>query len=294
MSFVLTFVASQDWITNLHLRDALAAIGIDHTPRWLEQGKAATLNTDRLPDRARIDLLQAALAPLRVDVFMTPSSNQRKKLLVADMDATIVTAETLDELASHAGLHDRIAAITDRAMRGEIDFAAALRERIALLEGLEESALHDTLSQVKLTDGAEILVRTMTAHGATCVLVSGGFTFFTSAIAGRTGFHYHHGNLLELAGGRLTGRILEPVLDKAAKRNLLQSHAHNLKLTKDETLAIGDGANDLPMLEEAGLGIGFHPKKLVKEKIHNCILHGDLTAALYAQGYSSADFFTVR
>ncbi len=292
MDFILTFVASSSPLSLGFLRDALAMAGLRGEISWVEEGKAADILLEERPAPLHFEKLWPLLVADRVDIFSTRSDARRKSLLIADMDATIVTAETLDELAAHAGLQDRVASITARAMRGELDFRDALKERVGLLKGLRQQALDDTLARIDLSEGASVLVRTMAAHGASCVLVSGGFTFFTGPVAQKTGFHHHHGNILDMDGLQLAGTVSEPILDKNAKLDFLRRYRDGLKLKNDDVMAIGDGANDLPMLEEAGFGVGYRPKPAVREKIHNCILHGDLTAALYAQGYTSADFFT--
>jgi phosphoserine phosphatase len=242
------------------------------------------------PARTELEWLWDLCGRERYDVFITPEHRRRKKLLIADMDATIVTGETLDELAEHASLKGEISTITARAMRGELDFKDALRERVKLLKDLEKQALEATLSRTKLSNGARVFVRTMANAGALCVLVSGGFTFFTGAVAAQAGFHLHHGNLLGMRDDRLTGLVMEPILDKGAKLGLLNHYREKLNIPYDDIVAIGDGANDLPMLQAAGLGIGYHPKPLVKDAIDNCVIWGDMTAALYAQGFRQDDF----
>lgn len=255
----------------------------------IDGGKAAEIDYSLL-NNIPIHSLRQRLAVYKIDVFITLSANRRKKLLLADMDSTIVTTETLDEMAGFAGLQDQIAAITERAMHGELDFKAALKERVRMLQGLNKKFLQQTLDKTRLMPGATTLVKTMAAHGATCVLVSGGFTFFTEAIAGQAGFHRNHGNTLLLENDALTGMVLEPILDKTAKLDFLNQYCADLGITTEEAMTIGDGANDLPMLQAAGFGVGYHPKPIVRDKINNCILYGDLTAALYAQGYTAKDF----
>lgn len=203
------------------------------------------------------------------------------------MDSTIIAEETLDELAAFAGIKDKIAAITTRAMNGELDFEAALRERVALLKGLPETALQETLDKMVVNPGAQTFIQTMRDSGATCVLVSGGFTFFTSRVANAVGFHSNHGNTLEIENGVLKGTVGLPILDKFAKLSFLKDYAGKLGIGLDETLTIGDGANDLPMLKAAGLGIGYYPKKAVADEVNSVIQFGDFTAALYAQGLQS-------
>lgn len=289
MEFVLTLVASSEDLQIIHLADIERyldehGIGVG-SPAWLAPHKAADLPLAQKPDRSQIEALRARLIPARIDLFIQPQADRRKKLLLADMDSTIVTTETLDELAVQAGIGEEIAAITARAMRGELDFTAALRERVGRLKAMPVQALETVLAETRLTDGARTLVQTMAANDAHCVLVSGGFTFFTQAIAEQAGFHTHHGNRLEVEDGKLTGTVTPPILDKSAKLHYLHQYMSALGLTAAQTMAIGDGANDLPMLEAAGLGIGYHPKPALLDRLDNCILYGDLTAALYAQGY---------
>ena len=260
-------------------------------PIWLSPDKAADIGVSDSLDGELVQKLRDLLDEEKTDFFITPIEHRQKRLLLADMDSTIVTGETLDELAGYAGLKDHISAITARAMNGELDFKDALRERVRLLKGLPVKTLDETLAETRLSPGAEIFVKTMAHNGAKCVLVSGGFTVFTEAIAAQAGFHAHHGNTLSIKNGALTGEVGDLILDKKAKLNFLNHYTLSSGLHLDQTLTIGDGANDLPMLEAAGLGIGYHPKQTVKDAIPNCILHGDLTAALYAQGYTDKHFW---
>lgn len=295
MSFILTLVASEKPLSAGHLAlvaDNLAtlSIGTAGDPAWLEPHKAADIPLVQKPNHDQIHTLRILLDSDKIDVFVVSAASRRKKLLLADMDATIVVGETLDELAEQAGpeIQYRIAAITERAMRGELDFEAALRERVAMLKSLPEETLGKTRARMKFSPGAQELVATMRKHGATCVLVSGGFDFFTGWIAQQAGFHHHHANRFDIVNDRLTGKVLDPVLDKQAKLSFLKQYAQELRIDLNDTVAIGDGSNDLPMLQAAGLGIGYHPKPLLRDTLDNCIFHGDLTAALYAQGLKPA------
>lgn len=267
--------------------ESLAAQG---DPVWLAPHKAADIKLHDRPAADHLRALRELLVSQKIDVIVTPAEGRRKNLLVADMDGTVIEGEILDELAVHAGVEKAIAAITARAMAGELAFESALKERLALLKGLGESVLKGTLDEVRLTAGAQTLVKTMTAHGASCVLISGGATFFTGPVAERCGFQHHHGNSFLMEGGALTGGVAEPILGRETKASLLRDYAAKQPAGLDGALALGDGANDLPMLQAAGLGIGFHPKPLLQENLDNLILHGDLTAALYAQGYTAAEF----
>lgn len=297
MSYVLTLVSSDNAhpVTDKHFReigDIIVHYNVKYTSKivWLDAKKAAEICISQGAQGSLIAHLRDYLKDFRIDFFVTQNENRQKKLLLADMDSTIVSSETLDELAEYAGIKDKVAGITARAMNGELDFHQALTERVGLLKGLAVTALEATLSETELNPGAETFVRTMRAQGTTCVLVSGGFTFFTSAIAQECGFVFNHGNTLEIAGEKLTGKVVPPILDKFAKVEFLKSYMKDLSLGVEDCLTIGDGANDLPMLKLAGLGIGYHPKPAVAGEIGNCILYGDLTAALYAQGYSSKNF----
>jgi phosphoserine phosphatase len=255
-------------------------------PTWLHPHVAAEIKVTAVIAEALWVRLREDLGRDGIDLFETTSPHRRKKLLLADMDATIVEGETLDDLAAHVGLKDEISAITARAMRGELDFRAALQERVQKLAGLSARVLDDTVASMKINKGAVTLVSVMRGHGAKCYLVSGGFTFFTAEIAKACGFDGHHGNQLDILNGKLTGQVVPPILDKDTKLKLLYQYRSDMHLSDDETVAVGDGANDIPMLEAAGLGVGYHPKPLVKEKIRNAIVHTDLTSLLYIQGYT--------
>jgi len=232
-----------------------------------------------------MDAVRAALDGAAIDAIATEAENRRKRLLVADMDSTIVTGETLDELADFAGLKPRIAAITARAMNGELDFKAALRERVAMLRGLPVDALERTWERVCLTPGARELVATMRAHGAFTALVSVGFTFFTARVAAQAGFDAHRANDLIDDGHALTGALREPILDRDAKLAALRAFAAERGLALADTLAVGDGANDLAMLRAAGTGVAYHAKPVVAAEARARVDHGGLRALLFIQGY---------
>ena len=256
-------------------------------PRNLAPGDAAEFTCDTPPDPAHI---QNALAGAAVDAVITPAANRRKRLLIADMDSTIVTGETLDDLAAFAGVGERVAGITRRSMNGEIDFAAALRERVALLRGLPLDALERTWASVRLTEGAQTLIRTMRAHGAFTALVSGGFTWFTGRVAALCSFDTHRANTLLDDGAALLGTVGEPILDRTAKLAALHEFAAARSISPDDCLAVGDGANDLDMIGAAGLGVAFHAKPIVAAEARARIAHADLRALLYIQGYASDEF----
>mgnify|MGYP001306913537 FL=1 len=234
---------------------------------------------------------EAALAGRRVDVCVQPALGRRKRLLIADMDSTIINVECLDELADFAGVKAQVAAITERAMAGELAFEGALRERVAMLKGLGLDALQACYDdRVRLNPGAEILVRTMAAHGARCVLVSGGFTFFTGRVATAAGFHDNRANTLIEDGAALAGLVGEPILGREAKLAALQEEVAALGATPADALAVGDGANDLAMIEAAGLGVAYRAKPVVAAQADARVDHADLTALLYFQGYRAEDF----
>jgi phosphoserine phosphatase len=239
--------------------------------------------------RALSETMRAALGA--IDVVIRPDSDRRKRLFVADMDSTMIEQECIDELAAFAGLKEHVAAITEGAMRGEIEFAPALRERVALLKGLPATVIDDVLQKhIRLTPGGRALVMTMKKHGAHTCLVSGGFTLFTEKIAFMLGFDENRGNRLAIEGGKLTGKAEEPILGSAAKLATLKELVAKLKLDPADTLAAGDGANDLPMIEAAGLGVAYHAKPAVAAAAAARIDHGDLTALLYLQGYRREEF----
>lgn len=235
----------------------------------------------------------AAVAELPVDWALVPLMQRRKRLLVADMDSTIINVECLDELADFAGLKAEIAAITERAMRGELEFEPALRERVGKLKGLALDALQRCYDErVTLNPGAETMVRTMAMHGARCVLVSGGFAFFTSRVAARAGFHDNRANVLLDDGAALTGQVQEPILGRAAKLAALQEETAAIGAGADATLAIGDGANDLAMIKASGLGVAYRAKPIVAAEAHARIDHTSLETALFFQGYRREEFWS--
>ncbi|WP_135210950.1 phosphoserine phosphatase SerB [Vitreimonas flagellata] len=235
----------------------------------------------------------AAVAELPVDWALVPVEGRRKKLLVADMDSTIINVECLDELADFAGLKAEIAAITERAMRGELEFEPALIERVSKLKGLALDALQRTYDErVRLNPGAATFVKTMAKHGARCVLVSGGFTFFTSRVADSAGFHANRANVLLDDGATLSGAVQMPILGRAAKLEALRAEAASIGATEQNALAIGDGANDLDMIKAAGLGLAYRAKPLVAAEADAKIDHMSLEAALFFQGYRREEFAT--
>jgi phosphoserine phosphatase len=293
MPQVLTLIGAPGALTSAHLamaRDALSALGAQcGGADWLAEGEAADLPFGDLAREQALAAARAALGETPLDLIAQKIEGRRKRLLIADMDSTIVTSETLDELAAFAGLKERIAAITARAMNGELDFRSALRERVAMLRGLSVTALEETWRGTELMPGARALVATMREAGATCVLVSGGFTFFTGRVAAAVGFHEHRSNTLLIEGEALAGAVAEPILDKDAKLASLKEFAARQGLSLAETCAVGDGANDLPMLLAAGLGVAFRAKPSVAVAALHRVEHGDLRALLFAQGYRASE-----
>jgi phosphoserine phosphatase len=274
---------------------ARAVLAIAGQTEWLCPGIAADIpftSGEPFDNRALSDRLRAAVHPERIDVVVQPAAGRRKKLFLADMDSTMIAQECIDELADHVGLKAHVAAITELAMRGDIEFASALRERVALLRGLPAAVAEEVVSaRITLTQGARVLIATMRKNGAYTCLVTGGFTLFTERIAAMIGFDENHANRLELdASGRLTGRVVEPIFGREGKLATLVQLTERLGLSPRDTLAAGDGANDLAMIEAAGLGVAFHAKPKIAAAAAARIDHGDLTALLYAQGYRREEF----
>ncbi|NIJ18918.1 phosphoserine phosphatase [Sphingomonas naasensis] len=228
---------------------------------------------------------------IKLDIVVQPAASREKKLLVADMDSTMITVECIDELADYAGIKAQIAEVTERAMRGELDFAEALDARVALLKDLEEAAIDRCLAErVRLMPGAKALVRTMKARGATTILVSGGFTRFAEPVGAEIGFDRVIANVLEIGAARLTGLVTKPIVDSSTKETTLLGALAELGLTAEQSMAVGDGANDLAMIRQAGLGVAYHAKPIVAAAAGARIDHGDLTALLYAQGIARAEW----
>lgn len=286
MTHVLTLVAPPGALTAglvARARDAFDA----GAPVWLADAEAADLALPAAPDRTAI---AALLGDAQVDWHLGPAEGRRKKLLVADMDSTIVTSETLDEIAAFAGLKDRIAEITRRSMNGEVDFAEALRLRVGMLKGLGLDALARTWAATEMMPGAAELVATMNANGAVTALVSGGFTYFTGRVAERLGFTVHRSNELLHDGAALTGKVAEPILDRDAKLATLRELAAAKGWTETDALAVGDGANDLAMIGAAGLGVAYRAKPIVAAEARTRVDHADLRALLFFQGYPAKAF----
>lgn len=298
LSHVLTLIADPakgglDDSTARLARTALTELGASTTqPDWLAPGVACDIGFDRLnADQAQAAVARA-LAGRPVDVVAQEAAGRRKQVLVADMESTIIRQEMLDELGELVGARDRIAEITARAMNGELDFKAALRERVGLLQGLPATVLTDMIGRVTLMPGAESLIATLRRHGCYCALVSGGFKTFTAHVRGLLGFDEDQANDLEAADGKLTGRPVEPILDKDSKLQALIRICSARQVALDAAMTVGDGANDLPMLQAAGLGVAYHAKPIVAAQARARVDHGDLTALLYIQGYRAGEIVT--
>ena len=257
--------------------------------RWLDPGVAAEFDLEQVPQN-RWEVWEG-LQALRVDMVVQRAEGRKKRLLIADMDSTMIRQECIDELADEAGVGPQVSAITARAMNGELDFEAALRERVALLRGLPEGTIQTVIrDRITLMPGGPVLLATMKANGAYTALVSGGFTAFTAAIAARLGFDENRANTLHISDGALTGTVADPILGKAAKVSALQDICATRGLTPTQVMAVGDGANDLGMLGLAGAGVALHAKPAVQAQCDIRINHGDLTALLFIQGYTREDF----
>ena len=256
---------------------------------WLSHGVACDIHEPTAPQA--LDLARDIIGRKAVDANVVPTEGRRKRVLVADMDSTMIEQECIDELAAALGLKAQVAEITDKAMRGELDFEEALATRVALLKGLERSKIEEIRREaITLAPGGRALVQTMKAYGAYTSLVSGGFTFFADYFARRIGFDEAIANVLEFDGERLTGTVSKPIVDKNTKKNRLLDLANERGLNASQTMAVGDGANDLDMIGAAGFGVALHAKPAVAAAAGIRIDHGDLTALLYLQGYSEDDF----
>ena len=303
MTFVATLISNPaaPSLDAAAIERARRALPSAETPIWLDFGIAADIpftgareNTQAADTRTLTEHVRAALAPAPVDVLLQPTSGRRKRLFLADMDSTMIGQECIDELADYVGVKPQVAAITERAMRGEIEFAAALRERVALLKGLPASVTDKVIAErIRLTPGARTLVATLRKNGVYTCLVTGGFTLFTERVAAMIGFHENRANTLVVdAGGRLTGEVMEPIFGREAKLATLIELRARLGIAPDATLVAGDGANDIAMIQAAGVGVAYRAKPNVVRAAAARVDHGDLTALLYAQGYRREEFVT--
>ncbi len=296
MTHVVTLVTAADasarldeaWLSQLsgHIPGCAA-------PVWLADGVADIPFAPRvdLDNRRLAEALRLELGDAKIDVFVQPVAWRRKRLFLADMDSTMIGQECIDELADLVGKKAQVAEITERTMRGELVFETSLRARVALLAGLDAGLVDKVIAErIQLTPGGVQLVATLRAHGAYTALVSGGFTLFTGPIAARLGFNENRANTLLIEAGCFTGKVAEPILGRQAKFEVLVELRARLGLVREATMAVGDGANDLAMIVEAGLGVAFHAKPAVAAAAHARIDHGDLTALLFAQGYRRSEF----
>jgi phosphoserine phosphatase len=280
------------------VRDVSTAV-LGLNKRWLSQNEAVEIALDG--DASDLDLVDYTEAMLRsvigshpIDIAVQALENRRKRLLIADMDSTMIEQECIDELADMAGVKDRVSAITRRAMNGEIAFEPALLERVALLKGLPANIIQKVIAErITFMPGGKTLIATMQNAGAFCALVSGGFTSFTRPIATNLGFNANRANILEEQNGLLTGTVAEPILGMQAKVEALEHYCRELLITPDEAIAVGDGANDLGMIKRAGTGVALHAKPAVAAEAKIRIDHADLTALLFIQGYTRAEFADV-
>ncbi len=297
---ILTIIApeGQALLNDKALSNIKDKLEIKSEPQWLALGEAVDLELDvQWNQKETQNKIKTEISDLLqghpFDFALQPNEHRRKKLLISDMDSTIIGEECIDEIAHMAGIKPKIAAITERAMQGEIEFDAALRERVGLLKGLDTKALDTVISErLNLNKGARTLVQTMAANNAYCALVSGGFTFFTEKIAKLTGFHITQANTLEIEDDKLTGNVIPPILGSAAKKQALEQFINEQKISPENTLAVGDGANDLEMIKASGLGVAYYAKPIVAAEADASVNHTDLTALLYMQGYKKSDFVT--
>jgi phosphoserine phosphatase len=298
MKNVLTLIAGSERLDHSAVaaaRDAMAAAGATAgDAEWLSQGQACDIPFDGKPPLDIAVVLHDTLAGLPVDLVAQPTDGRRKKLLVADMESTIIDNEMIDELAAEFGLGEQMAALTARTMRGELDFAESLVERVRMLEGLDAAVVERLRGNIRINPGAAQLVATMRANGAYCALVSGGFTVYCDYVRDLLGFDHSQANRLEIVDGRLTGRVVKPILDRHAKQACLLRLTEQLSLPPAATIAVGDGANDLSMVLSAGLGVAYHGKPILAEAAALRVDRGDLTALLYAQGYRAEEIVAAK
>ncbi|MFK5977842.1 MAG: phosphoserine phosphatase SerB [Rhizobiaceae bacterium] len=295
-SYVLTLIgdAETNPLGQDHIDKVQDHLAVSGRQAWLAEEEACDVFTESPLSAGEITArARGALSGARIDVSCSVVDGRRKRLLISDMDSTIINQECIDELGDAVGVGDRIREITAEVVDGNIGFAQALRQRMALMKGLDRSLLEKIYDErISLMDGARTLVQTMRQNGAYCILVSGGFSFFTQRIAERVGFHKHQANELIFENDRLTGEVHEPVLGRTAKLETLNRLCHEHKLTPWDVLAVGDGANDIKMIEAAGMGVAFHGSDVLKTKANAHVDNGKLTALLYFQGYSKFQFVT--
>ncbi len=291
MRVALTLIAGAAGCDLSRLAASVAeALAIETEPVWLAPGEACDFIIDASDPGAIGRTARIAIGAAPVDILVQPAAGRRKQLLVADLESTIIENEMLDELAAILGIGAHVAEITRRAMNGEIDFAAALKARVALLAGIEADILDEAAARIRVTPGARTLIATMSRDGVTTGLVTGGFTIFADRVASELGFDHVVANRLEVVGGRLTGRVLRPIVTGETKRETLLALAAARGIPPIQTLAVGDGANDMPMLSAAGIGVAFRAKPAVAAAARWRLDNADLTGLLYAQGYRKTEF----
>jgi phosphoserine phosphatase len=275
-----------------HLERVYQRLATTGDTNWLAEKEACDLFIDS--PLCALDIAEQArdaLCGTEIDAVCTPTLGRRKKLLISDMDSTVIDQECIDELGDALGVGPQIREITAAVINGDTSFSDALRKRLGLMKGMEHDLLESVYEErISLKSGARTLVQTMRRYGAFCILVSGGFTFFTSRIADRIGFHDHQGNNLAFRNGKLTGEVIEPILGRSAKLSTLTRLCDENGLAPSDVLAVGDGANDIKMIEAAGLGVAFHGSDNLKNRASACVDHGDLTALLYIQGFRKSEF----
>jgi len=293
-SFVLTLIGNAESapLEPAHIKQVFQCLELSGETEWLAEREACDLFINsRLSAELITNKSREALAGSSIDTVCTLAEGRRKKLLISDMDSTIIDQECINELADSMGLGPQISEITAAVIQGEIGFSEALRKRLHLMKGMQIEVLKNVYEQrITLKPGARTLVQTMSHHGAFCILVSGGFTYFTSRVAARLGFHDHQGNELIFKDGTLTGKVQNPILGRSAKLNTLVALCEEKSLVPTDVLAVGDGANDGKMIEAAGLGVAFHDTGSLKKQSNARIEHGDLTALLYIQGFRKSEF----
>jgi phosphoserine phosphatase len=300
MQYALLLMAARSTKALSHeIAGRIAALnGVRAPAGWLEDKVACEFSVE-LADHSMRQALQSAameaVGSAPIDVALVPAHNRRKKLFLADMDSTIIGQECIDELGAMTGLGDQISDITTRAMRGDLDFAEALRERVTLMKGLDAGYIDRVVAErITYNNGGRDAVQTMVKHGTLTVLVSGGFEEFAAHVAAHTGFDHHHGNRLIIADGHLAGTVAEPILGRSAKLDTLHRYCSEISAKPEDVIAVGDGANDLDMLQAAGMGVAFHAKPIVAEAAEISIRFADLTALLFLQGYKAADICRQR
>ena len=293
-SYVLTLIGNMASmpLESVHVERVYRRLATTGETDWLAEREACDLFIDSPLSAVEVaEQARDALSGTAIDTVCTSIEGRRRKLLISDMDSTVIDQECIDELGDAIGVGSQIREITAAVVNGDISFSDALRKRLALMIGMDRRVLKSVYEErISLKEGARTLVQTMRHHGAFCILVSGGFSFFTRRIAERIGFHDHQGNELVFEDGKLTGEALEPILGRSAKLDTLRSLCDEKGLKSSDVLALGDGANDIKMIEAAGLGVAFHASDSLKEQANACIDHGDLTALLYIQGFGKSEF----